>query len=305
MKLRIRLLLIFCLCILSVQSEAQFLKKLGEKVSKQMEQKMEKRTEREVDKKTDAALDSLLAPKNKGNRSNQGYSEDDRNRANSMLEAMMNGADVETESSYTFPVIATIEVEDYGRRKSDITKMKQGFGDGALYMEMEESPENQIITDMKNEAMIMVDTKKGTASVMSLAWMKKMGTYKGGDYESDSESSDFDIRKTGNRKTISGYECEEYIFTSEDNKMHVWFAPDVPFDYKDYIEGFTSMFNKKEKNNPMLQLKETYGYMMEMVSYDKKGEKESRMTVTDISKDEKTIDMSTLKVQGMMDGAGN
>jgi hypothetical protein len=293
------------MCIFSAKSEAQFLKKLGEKVSKQMEQKMEKRTEQEVDKKTDAALDSLLAPKNKSENANRNYSEDDRDKANAMMEAMMGGADVKTENSYTFPVIATIEIEDYGRKKSDITKMKQGFGDSALYMVMEESPDNVIITDMKNEAMIMVDNKKGTASVMSLAWMKKMGTYKGSDYEGNGNSNDVDIRKTGNRKTISGYECEEYIFTSEDGKMHAWFAPDVPFDYKDYIEGFTSMFNEKQKSNPMMQLRETYGYMMEMVSYDKKGEKDSRMTVTDISEDGQTVNMGNLKVQGMMDAAGN
>ncbi|MGB5977121.1 MAG: DUF4412 domain-containing protein, partial [Cyclobacteriaceae bacterium] len=159
---------------------------------------------------------------------------------------------------------------------------------------------------LKNQSMIMVDNKKNTAQVMSLSWMEKMGNYGGYSGEDDDmDMPEFDVQKTGNSKTIAGYDCEEYLFTSEDGKMHAWFAPDVPFDYQDYIEGFASLFNKKGEKHPMMQLSETYGYMMEMVSYDEKGDKDTRMTVTNISEEGKTINMGSYKVQSMMGGAGN
>ncbi|MFA0963391.1 DUF4412 domain-containing protein [Roseivirga sp. BDSF3-8] len=301
MKFTYTILLTSIICLCSYQSEAQFLKKLGEKVSKKVEQTVERKAEQKAEKSTESAMDSLFAPSNKGNTKN---AEADQKRAEAMMQAIMNTEPVDVADRYSFRVIATMEIESYSKRKTETQTMKQGYGTGALYIEMDNSPDNPIITDLENEAMIMLDTKKNTAQVMSLSWMKKMGAYEDED-DYQMEDADISVGKTGNTKTIAGYNCEEYIITTDEGKTHAWFTSEVNFDYDDYLNGFTNMFGKKKETNPMLQLTGmSRGYVMEMTAFDKKGEKTTKMVVTDISENEKNISMSQFEVQSLMSGAG-
>lgn len=63
--------------------------------------------------------------------------------------------------------------------------------------------------------------------------------------EKQRENPEYKITKTGNTKTILGYQCEEYLITSEDGEGHYW-VTEKP------IEGL-SLFSPQ--SNPMVSNK--------------------------------------------------
>jgi len=94
---------------------------------------------------------------------------------------------------------------------------------------------------------------------------------------------------------LNGYTCHQYIIKADGATINAWFAPDVNFNYQDYLKGFAKMFAGK-KTNPGTLLNQGFGYVMQMEATDEKGEL-STMKVTAISEEEKIINMSNYSIQ--------
>ena len=106
------------------------------------------------------------------------------------------------------------------------------------------------------------------------------------------------IEKTSKTKKMNGYTCYEYNIKDGNTLVNAWFAPNVNFDYQDYLSGFTKMFSGKKSNNPIHLLNDGMGYVMKMTAYEK-GEKISEMEVVSLSKTPKTITLSNYSIEKM------
>lgn len=288
-------------------TQAQFWKKLQKKAEEKIEREAERRAQRRVDKKIDKTfdtaedkIDSKTKKKKKrkeknSNSENTSEEQLEQKQANDMLNGMlgdmMSGKEVKTKDSYTFNVTATMQVTDHTKKNGETMQMIQSYGKNALMSELE-NPKNTIINDLENEAAIMIDPSDNTAKVMSLSFMKKMMKQ-----EPTDESDTAEMTKTGETKTINGYTCHQYIITDEDLKVDAWFAPEVNFDYNDYLSGLNKMFGNKKSNATSL-LNEGQGYVMEMTMFNK-GEKQTEMKITELSEIPTTINMSDYTIQKM------
>lgn len=294
-------------------TQAQFWKKLQKKAEEKIEREAERRAQKRVDKKIDKTFDEaeeeLDGKKKKrknrrrkkkksksrsdssSNSENTNEEQESQDMLNGIFGDMMSGKEVKTKPSYTFNIKATMQVTDYTKRKEKTMQMIQSYGKNAIMSELE-SPKNIIINDFENEAAIMIEPSKKTARVMSLSFMKKMNKQ-----EPLEENDIAKMTKTGKTKTINGYTCHQYIITDKDIKVDAWFAPEVNFDYQDYLSGMNKMFGNKKSNTTSL-LNRGQGYVMEMTAFEKE-KKVSEMKIIALSEVPVTINMSDYTIQKM------
>lgn len=276
---------------------AQLFKKLQDKAQQSMERALERKTDEKIDQTTEATVDTIFeTPKKIKNKSKKKKSRTQKGNQTEFPGNIFNENDdaIKYEPKYVFPVTATIEVEDLTSNLQKTT-MKQGYGKEALLTEMEKNGDPFII-DMKNESAIMLDISSGTAQVMSLEWMGKM---MGNQDISSQEASDVvpSVKKTGKTKMMNGYICHEYNITYEGGRINAWYAPDVKFDYQDYLRGMSKLFSKKKDENPMQLLNTDYGYVMEMTFFNKQSKKQNSMKVVALEEKVRMINMSLYNIQ--------
>ncbi|CAM3904253.1 MULTISPECIES: hypothetical protein [Flavobacterium] len=281
--------------IFSHSINAQFFKRLQDKAQQSMERALERKTDEKIDQTTEATVDTIFeAPKKitkKKQRKQKKASKESNVDTQEMIAQMGNATH---EPKYVFPVTAIIEVEDVNVN-SKKTTMKQGYGKEALITEMEKNG-GPFIIDMKNESAIMLNISSGTAQVMSLEWMEKI---MGNQSISSQEASDVvpTVKKTGKTKVMNGYTCHEYTITYEEGRINAWYAPDVKFEYQDYLRGMSKLFSKKKEENPMQLLNTDYGYVMEMTFFNKQSKKQNTMKVVALDEKVRMINMSLFKIQ--------
>ena len=258
--------------------QAQFLDKIIKRTERKIEQEEENRTQKQIDKKIDKVFDeteeSLEGVIKNGSSSGDGTEV------------------AEAESSYSFDVTATMLITSYNKKKESYTKMKQSYGTNALLSEVNVDQKMLFITDFNNDLAVMINPEAKSATIMSMAMMRKFMSSE----EEAEENTTAKMIKTGATKMINGYKCYQYIITDKKLKIDAWFAPDVDFNYQKHLGGFAKMFGKNNDSSTLLN--KGNGYVMEFVFYEK-GEKKAEMKVTDFSKTPITITMNEYTIQTM------
>lgn len=294
-----KLTLFIASILLTMSTQAQIFKKLKDKVKESAERAIERKADEEINKTTETTVDSIFeAPKKlkkkKGEKNNKKVTQNDKDDDETNFPGNIFTSEASYDSKYIFPVTATIEIEDINANVEKMT-MKQGYGKDALITETVPHGD-PVIIDMKNESAIILNISGGTAQIMSLAWMEKMiGNESYSNEELTNEKPT--VKKTGKTKTINGYTCHEYDIFFEEGKINAWYAPDVKFDYQDYLRGMAKMFSKKKEGNPMQLLNTNYGYVMEMTFYNKQNETQNSMKVIALEEKVRMITMDNFKIQ--------
>ncbi len=144
----------------SINSQAQFWKKIMDKAEDKIEREAERRTQRRVNKKIDKVFDKTeeeidgvgkndkTPPKNS--------SGNDEEMSGMMNDILNSNKDVKIENSYTFNVSATLQITDLSKKKGKTTEMIQSYGKRTIMSTLTE-PDNIIINDFDNEAAIMIN----------------------------------------------------------------------------------------------------------------------------------------------------
>ena len=272
---------------LSQSVQAQFWKKITKRVQERVEETVTRKVENKAEQNTENALDSLFNKKGKKSKESA-----DDSKIQDMMGGMMTTGHVKTETMYRFPITATMIVENY-HKKQESNTLKQSYGEQALLSLIDDAP-GPVIHDLKNNSAIILNPEEQTARIMSLAWMQKMM----GDTTVSTSSLQPKVTKTGQSKLMNGYTCFEYTIAHEKTNIIAWFAPEVDFNYQDYMRGFSKMFSHKKTQNPVGLLNSDFGYVMQMTAY-KKGKKTTSMTVIELSKDVITYDLSQYTIQKM------
>jgi hypothetical protein len=270
MKKSILSLLILAGALWSNQAEAQLLKKIQNAATQGAQNAVNKKAESETNKAGNNALEGMF-----GN----------------MLEP------APTESAYGFSGFMVMEIVNTDKKgKADKpVQMHYLLSDQPEFMGMAyidpENPENLTTTimDSKNQAMvILIDDGKSKSS------MSMKVDYTGVQEEVDKEAEaqlqnpNYKIEKTGNKKDILGYSCEEYLVITEDGEGRYWIT-EKPIDG---LSIFSPQSNPMISNKTMDRYTELFsnapkGSFMEMIFKDNEG------NVTDM----KVVELDTNKAR--------
>lgn len=176
---------------------------------------------------------------------------------------------------YSFDMKVAYDITDM--KKKETTNVGYSYSDEAMYTVNKES-QSAMITDYVNEVMITIDDESKSAMVMSSSFSNRMAGKMMDEH--NEKAGKTTITKTGETKQILGKNCEKYIATSEDGtKIDMWITTDIVIDNAK-IAASLMQYSKTAK--PEGDYPES-GTTMELTSYNKKGEAETHMIMTEFS----------------------
>jgi len=268
----------------SIKAEAQFIKKLKQAASQGMENAVEKKVQLEAEKMMTRQLEKQLA----GLFGESGSS----SPINFNMEELMAGLgeEVPTEDSYAFTgfLVMELQTKDEKGKSGDPMQMKSYLSNSTEYtgMELVDPKKSETVTNMifdtKNKASILLMDSEGTKN--SFAYKLDFEALVDESIiESDSslEEGTIEVKKTGNSKSILGYDCDEYSVKTEDGAGTYWitdklilgtnsfWSSNSPFSSSKMQAKYADHFANMPKGNFMeMDFKSTDGSEMQMKVID-------------------------------------
>lgn len=224
----------------------------------------------------------------------QKYGEPGLQKAEEWMSNMMNA---KTESSYDFPIFMNMHITSYRKGKSEETDMayyintaKSNFA--TTSMGDKKGKDMLMIYDMKNNSMLMLNTKDKTGMAININAVMSGEQIKQREQGTNGKKdANISCKKIGKTKTIQGYACEQYICRDEDRntRSEIWITDKVPVNIA-----------KSGSKGPMAayfgSVQGVGGMMMEGEFY-KNDNLEAKMEVTKIDpKANKNVNMSDYKM---------
>lgn len=305
--------------------DAQLLstKRVKKSAETKSKQRVDKKVDQGIDKSLDSVEDFLFGSKKKKQKTNDSSTvEYETEMTAEEYNEAYSETNVGQEPDYSSMFGGTVEVADFfefnssidmlmttydKKGKTNVINMTMLFPEDEedyFGMEIKESenakqemPQMKMIYDFKNQQMITMLDNEG----------QKMGMVMSIDEDQLSkwaESEDYDIdevpewSKTGKKKDILGYNCEQYIFSSEDGDGDAWVTDDDDLKIGYAMNAMAQAQKKKNKSNNEYP----DGAILEMNYNGKDGEKMNWIT-TNIETDT-YIKLMTAGYQFMSMGGG-
>ncbi len=288
---KISFLLVLSLMLIQPAQGQKLLKKIADKAKEKVEQKVGERAEQSVDEKIDENIEDSEGDESSTSNSESAREAKMQARMQGLMKGMgMGGDPVPIADSYSFDHKVQMHIESYdesGQKISDgefITHFDPKSKSMAYQVvsgNIGEKGQGMFIMDAENGATIILSEENGkkTGIVYGIgAFMQTMGeSY---DEEALEDSPDLylanpNVKKTGKTKTISGFKCEEYVYTDPETESEsdIWITKDMKLNSQDF---FSTIFKTSLYSQGI-----GWGYMMEVSTKEKSGAK-SMMQVTDV-----------------------
>ena len=288
MKNNLKYFLIIAIMVCSSTTNAQWFKKLGDKLLKKAEKKTEQRIEKMADKKTDKALDSVFKEK-KEKRKKGKVVKKKKTSENDFSDLLMSSTkEIEIPDSYNFDT--TITIDRFGKGVGKNKTMLQRIGKTATLTEI---PSTKMILDNELNAMITLleDTKE--AQVISLDMLG--GFMKMGNQNEEEHYEEPVITSLGSTVVIAGYKCKHMSITTSEQQIDLWYTNEVNIDMSAYMSMFKS-FPQTVKNTQDEITSRIDGFVMQMDIINKETDIFFGTKVTDISFEKTRVNMSNYKI---------
>ena len=229
---KITLLTTLIICF-SGALNAQFLKKLGDKIGKAAERAVERKAEQKTTKETEAAFDSTF------------------NRKSNKRIGIPGISKVDPADSYAFNHKAAMQIKN-GKELMEVDYYLPDNGNflGVKIKDKKIKDDFLTVFDVTKETMFTYMENDGKKIKMGVEFKT----------EDSNEGSTIDISATGNTKTILGYHCQEYKMTGEDMTATIWVTKEVDLRFPD---SFYTL--KQNKSNSQEWMKDLDGWAMEMI----------------------------------------
>lgn len=174
-----------------------------------------------------------------------------------MMGSMMEPATTESEYAFSGFMVMEVVSTDKKGKSEDPVQIQYLLSKQPEFMAMNfkdpKKPENTTTTimDTKNQAMVMLMSADGQKSSFAIKTdYEKMQGLVDEETVEQLDNPDYKLSKTGNSKSILGYNCEEYLVVTEDGEGRYW-VTEKP------IDGL-SMFSPQ--SNPMVSNKTVERY---------------------------------------------
>ena len=299
-----------------------YLKSKARVATKRAFERTDEKVDDEINKAVDKGVDNVLN-KSEGegeqdNTGTEGTSPEGNERSvktgtssqdaanNAFLKKLgISGAPANIQEAYNFKGYLLMELEAWNSegQKENQTLYKTFYSDDAKSFAMEFSEPDKgkslIIFDNANKAMIILtdDGKEKSGMVMPLNYEETVdepAVENVNIAEADKtapESIDYNLygyKKTGNKKNISGYSCEEYAFENDEEIVSFWVTRDLPSDL------YTRMFSLNTFASMAYAGGIHQGFTMEWDYRKKGGSERSKMIIKEVDKNKP----STISTKG-------
>ncbi len=198
------------------------------------------------------------------------------------MDALGLSGNVDYESTYTFDSYIQMEVSEY--KKNEKLKDHMVYDsyiaeDGNNYAMVfkDNGSQSTIIFDTKNSAMLILSDNDGDKTGFAMGIDPEALAEEVEKQAEESEINPYNAYKTGKKKDILGYTCDEYLVEDSASEVHMWSSEELG----------------KKVRKEMLNNKQTFGAAFYHAAYldgmvleyeviDKKDGGKTIMTVTDI-----------------------
>lgn len=278
------------LTFLTFVSNAQFGRlsdKIANRVQNRLEDKLADAIANEIYKKAfkpvDEAVDEAIR---KSYEDSTGTDYRKAGKAYGEFLAGFNEAVNKLPSNYTFDMYCDVVTTDHKGKSNNLKMMYMNNGAAIGYQTVEKNTTSTVVFDVTNEIMVMYTDEKGKKTGQVLPSMTKfIGTLASNKIEKDTKEAKVSIKKTGKTKSFAGYNCEEYVFETEELTNQVFMATNFPIGYLNVYGPFLQQFTPAAYTDVPNAMK---GFMMYSKTSDKKEKESNTYEVVKVSND-KTI----------------
>jgi hypothetical protein len=270
---------------------------IGKRIENKTKQKVNERVDRKIDQTIDKSLDKIEDPNTYKNSDSTGTDTPTPSTETNTNSIFKSGDKSSVLKEYQFSQDVLMEMESFDKKgkSSGVNNMRMLFNNNGDYFGSEiimnddkgnTSSMGFSIFDWKNNQMISLIDNGGMKIGMVIDMKAAANSISDANTETDS-AKETSFKKTGKTKTILGYLCEEYLAENEETLSEVWIANDVKINMGNAFQYISE--NQKSKKNKMSYPNDApEGFMMEMVSTNKKNNEKTRMTVVELNENKKT-----------------
>lgn len=290
--------LLLVLFLITPNTNAQFMKKLGDKLERKVNQRLERKVDRTMDKaldKTEEGIDNSTKRKDKDTEAKSDSPSSEMNASDFQLES------VDATGTYDFDWKYTLQMTS----KDGDMKMIYYLKPNAKYFGFKPDTEQTkamgggmfTVMDEGTNKMLMFMDMNGTKMLNAMKMPKNMVE------KAAEKQDDFTMTELGT-KTIMGYHCQGIKIENDDHVIISYYTTDAPV-------SFTSIYGSDPKNmpkgfNPNILKNADKALMMEMTMTDKKKSKRNmKMTCIELKKENFSINASEYKSLGAGFGSKN
>lgn len=232
-------------------TNAQFFKKLGNKIANAAEKAVERKAVQKTTKETEEAFDSTF-------------------NASPKQSANFGLTQIDPAASYAFDHKVAMQFTS----GKDVMDVDYFLPNSAIFLGTrlkDEKIQDDFITvfDIEREAMFTYLKNEGKKMKMGVAFKTD---------ESIDDADAVTIKATGNEKTISGYRCQEYLMVGKDMTATIWVTQEVDIRFPSTLYRV-----KQNKNNHQEWMKDIDGWAMEMEMTDTSRRKPQLITMKCLS----------------------
>jgi len=272
----------------SLSLGAQIVDKTEDKAKKKANDRVDKKIDKQLDKGLDAIEGLFGKKKKKGKKESSQKTDSDSPNSNQMGSIMGIMGSEEIDRTYDFDHNFRLKIENYKKEKLDseiIMRMYINEMSSSMGVKMEGAEAEQIdfiVYDMKEQEMLTMMNNNG----------QKMGMRIDTEPAKDEEPVEQNVpqvrfEKTGNSKTISGFDCDEYqiVYESDkndDDEQFFWITDETETDW---IKSMTKMAAHSPNMPANYGVPSSYpeGSVIQVVQYSKKEKEKSIMTVMEMN----------------------
>lgn len=267
---KLKLIITLLIFGISINTNAQFLKKLKDKAKQKIEREAERRAQRRVDKKIDKVYDKA----------------EDKIDETVTIDKNKDGEIATSSKVFNFTHIYAMQMIDHKDKTVDFEYyLKNDVNYIAVNLP---NMENNMISimDINNGKNIMLMENEGQKTQMTMKFDFKNTV--------DEANKDITITKTGNTKVILSYKCYEYDVIGKDFTSKVWVTNEAGISFPNDFQGNKNKKMKNQNNNWMFTMD---GMALEMTVTDtsRKKQRTTKMICTKLEKQTNNIDTSLYK----------
>lgn len=283
---RFYLIGIFALIALFAVPDFVYAQPTLDRIQRRAEQKVNRKLQREVDKTIDKTVDKTID-------SAKGDSKSKKEKDDEFSDGVIFEAEEEQKPREVKPNdfigSFTLESKEYNSRgnlkRNGETSIRYTIDTWQLaisILDEEGNEENRMIYHNRDNYIVtFTDLKKGEAMKMTPPNIRSSAVAR--------EASKYDIKKTGNTRTMLGYLCHEYEYTTEDGSGTAWLAQDLS-GAMEAMFNFSFINQNNKEDAELLKRFSQYGMWMENDFTNNNGERtHSVMTQVEAGKIDPTI----------------
>ena len=305
------------------QVETRLINKAANKAEERTEDKIEDEAEKGVEKQVNKAFNKLFGtqeaetpsdssaavqssdtPSGSGSRSSSSAGSDAMR--NAYLNAMgITSGNAKVKPEYQFDGFIEMSVTEFKKGKEEESTLyttyvdSKSFDYGIHFTDPESDDETLIVFDTDNNLMLTLADADGQRTGFAVAFTPEQAEAMAEEEAEEAEPADAYLKyKTGKKKKILGYNCEEYFIEDDDETVTMWVTRDLNNQMKkSYMQNstFAGLFAYAYY---------TDGVVMEYIIEDKDNGDKDVMTVTDIDLDSKksfaTMGYNIMDMSGLM-----